>query len=154
MQPPAFAREPGLDALRRLRVEMFDSMSAVQKALAAPATGREREWCIRVDAALTQLQVDLREHVTTTEAPGGMHQDVVTTEPRLAHAVERLGREHVQLTRGLDALLAECTGDGGTAYVEAIRERTTALLAQLARHRQRGADLIYEAYSADIGGET
>ena len=26
------------------------------------------------------------------------------------------------------------------------------LLGQLTRHRQRGADLIYEAYQVDIGG--
>jgi hypothetical protein len=38
--------------------------------------------------------------------------------------------------------------------VEAIRDLGTTLLGHLARHRQRGADLVYEAYQADIGGET
>jgi len=38
--------------------------------------------------------------------------------------------------------------------VDAIRAHGTALLARLARHRQRGADLIHEAYEVDIGGET
>jgi hypothetical protein len=33
-----------------------------------------------------------------------------------------------------------------------VRERATALLVAVARHRQRGADLIYEAYAADLGG--
>jgi hypothetical protein len=38
--------------------------------------------------------------------------------------------------------------------VDTVRDRGTALLGQLVRHRQRGSDLIYEAYSAEIGGET
>ena len=37
-------------------------------------------------------------------------------------------------------------------WVEAMRDRLLALLGTLARHRQRGADLVYEAYAVDIGG--
>jgi hypothetical protein len=33
-----------------------------------------------------------------------------------------------------------------------MRTDLTALLVALAKHRQRGADLIYEAYDVDIGG--
>jgi hypothetical protein len=36
--------------------------------------------------------------------------------------------------------------------VDAVRERGTRLLGHLVRHRQRGADLIFEAYQTDIGG--
>ena len=32
------------------------------------------------------------------------------------------------------------------------REAATRLLDRLVRHRQRGSDLIYEAYAVDIGG--
>jgi hypothetical protein len=35
---------------------------------------------------------------------------------------------------------------------EAVRKQGTNLLGRLVRHRQRGADLIYEAYQTDIGG--
>ena len=38
--------------------------------------------------------------------------------------------------------------------VEGVRDLGTALLGRLIRHRQLGSDLIYEAYTADIGGET
>jgi hypothetical protein len=38
--------------------------------------------------------------------------------------------------------------------VDAIRALATALLGRLARHRQHGADLIYQAYQVDLGGET
>jgi hypothetical protein len=38
--------------------------------------------------------------------------------------------------------------------VERVRQRADELLAALSRHRQRGADLVYEAYATDLGGET
>ena len=37
-------------------------------------------------------------------------------------------------------------------WVERLRSVLTSLLVALARHRQRGADLVYEAYAVDIGG--
>jgi hypothetical protein len=33
-----------------------------------------------------------------------------------------------------------------------LRERANRLLGHLIRHRQQGADLIYEAFETDIGG--
>jgi hypothetical protein len=38
--------------------------------------------------------------------------------------------------------------------VDGNRDRGTTLRGRLAGHRQHGCDLIYEAYAADIGGET
>ena len=32
-----------------------------------------------------------------------------------------------------------------------LREAGTALLARVVRHRQPGADLLYEAYEVDVG---
>jgi len=38
------------------------------------------------------------------------------------------------------------------AWADEIRAELTTLLVALARHRQRGADLVYEAYDVDLGG--
>ena len=38
--------------------------------------------------------------------------------------------------------------------VDRVRGLGTALLGRLVRHRQRGSDLVFEAYEFDIGGET
>jgi hypothetical protein len=37
--------------------------------------------------------------------------------------------------------------------VDGVRDLGTALLVRLIRSRQRSADLRYEAYQSDIGGE-
>jgi ElaB/YqjD/DUF883 family membrane-anchored ribosome-binding protein len=145
---------PVLSSVRQMRVELLASMAAVSRALAAPAVGREDAWVAGVDFALVELSEDVREHVTTTEAPGGLHQDVVQTAPRLTHAVDRLSAEHADLSEALAELLAQTASLDSVDSVEQIRDRATGLLATIARHQQRGADLIYEAYQSDIGGET
>jgi hypothetical protein len=53
-----------------------------------------------------------------------------------------------------DGLLTRLSEPIVSTDVEAVRELAIALLAKLSRHRQRGADLVYEAYQTDIGGET
>ena len=46
----------------------------------------------------------------------------------------------------------ETEQDAYVVWAEDLRVELTALLAALARHRQRGADLVYEAYAVDLGG--
>ena len=37
------------------------------------------------------------------------------------------------------------------AVVDDVREQALALLAQISRHRHRGADLLWDSYDFDIG---
>jgi hypothetical protein len=142
-----------LRALRRQRADLRDSMSALERALAAPAPGRAGAWAERVHVALVELSADFREHVDVTEGPGGLYRGLLTTAPRLSNAVARLTREHAQIADLVDALLARVSGPGGHA-VDPVRDLGLALLGRLVRHRQRGSDLVYEAYAVDVGGET
>ena len=162
MDPVVSAPDPGLDALGRLRAELRGSMAALEQALAAPAPGRGGAWAERVDAALVELAADFRAHVAVTEGPDGLHGAVLATSPRLASSVRRLVGEHAVIVGLVEDLLRRA-GDAGTdAGAEAgpnpgagaIRQLGTALLGRLARHRQHGADLIYQAYQVDLGGET
>ena len=68
----------------------------------------------------------------------------------LASGVDTLVREHGQVLAALDRLYQRVS----TMDIERIRAKASDRLLQLARHRQRGADLVYEAYATDIGGET
>jgi hypothetical protein len=154
MEPVVFSRDPGLEALRQRRAELRESIGALEQALAAPASGRLGPWSERVHVALVELSADLREHIAITEGPDGLHRDIVTTAPRLSNAVMRLTQEHVVITELVADLLSQVDDPVAGSDVETARELGTALLGHLVRHRQRGADLVYEAYQADIGGET
>ena len=102
---------------------------------------------------LAEIADDLREHVVVTEGPDGLHQAILAGDLRLTNAVEALTAEHAQLAAQVDALLTATEPPVTTTDVADIREQATQLLADLIRHRQRGADLIFEAYDTDIGGD-
>jgi hypothetical protein len=142
-----------LDELRRRRAELRESMTAVERALAAPAAAGPDGWAERVLAAVVELSGDLREHVTITEGPDGLYRELAQHAPRLAGPVAALTREHEDVIGRLEVLVTALEVEGGPD-VDRIRRIGTELLAVLMHHRQRGADLVFEAYDADIGGET
>jgi hypothetical protein len=75
----------------------------------------------------------------------------VTDAPRLAGTVDGLVADHASLETAM-ARLAEAAARV-SADVDLLHERAVAVLSELVRHRQRDSDLVYEAYSTDIGGE-
>lgn len=143
-----------LEELRRHRAELRESMSALENALAAPAARDGERWAQRVQAAAVELAGDFRQHVDITEAPDGLYREVLKTSPRLSGAVDSLTREHVLIRGQVDSLLARVAGSEVIVDVDMVRDLGTALLGRLVRHRQRGSDLVFEAYEFDIGGET
>jgi hypothetical protein len=154
VEPVVGAGDQGLDALRQLRAELRGSTAALEQALAAPTPGRHTAWAERVEVALVELSADFDEHIAVTEGPAGAHDAVMAAAPRLSNSVRRLVGEHAVI-RGLVAdLLARVSPPVAAGEVATIRDLGTALLSWLARHRQHGADLIYEAYQVDLGGET
>ncbi len=143
-----------LQALRARRSELRESMAALEQALAGPAPGRPKAWAERVHVALVELSGDLRAHIEIVEQAGGLHSEVLGASPRLAGAVRRLVDDHVRTTRLVENLLAGVDVPSPGVDVDVVRARGVALLGRLARHRHAGADLIYEAYATDVGGET
>ena len=159
MEPNPSTPDPATDQvfrqdLRRQRAELRESVSALEDALAAPPTADQARWAHRVEAALVELSGDFREHVDLTEAPDGLYHDILKTSPRLSGAVATLTREHELISAQVDNLLARVTAPEVVEDVDRVRGLGTALLGRLVRHRQRGSDLVFEAYQFDIGGET
>jgi hypothetical protein len=157
--------------VRRRRAELYESITSLEHALAAPVPGRQKRWATRVAEAQEELSDDFRDHVVLMEGPEGLNVRLIRRVPRLAHKVEALTKEHAALSAMLGELSTlvdhahgsmeqgESTGDEAT-HGEAthggwdeVREHGTTLLGALVRHRQRGADLVYQAYSEDIGGQ-
>ncbi len=145
---------PELEDVRLRRAGLKAVMSGLEIALAAPAPQRDA-WLDGVRDALDAVHEVWTRHIVETEAPGAFLDEVVQEAPRLATPASRLRREHNEIlatiTRAEKRLLVP-PADGYEAWVEELRSDLTALLVALARHRQRGADLVYEAFDVDIGG--
>jgi hypothetical protein len=143
-----------LAELRRRRAELRESISALEDALAAPAASDRARWAQRVHAALVELAGDFREHVEITEGPDGLYGDLLASSPRVSGAIDSLTRDHVVIRGEVDALVARLQPADAVEDVDGVRALGTTLLGRLVRHRQRGADLVFDAYAFDIGGET
>jgi hypothetical protein len=149
---PSVATRAELDVVRIRRAELREALGALERALAAPAAGRAVVWGEAVHATASEIAADFSAHIEVTEGPDGLHQAILAGDLRLANAVAALTAEHERIAEEIAALVAESAPPVTAEDVEALRECGTKVLAHLIRHRQRGADLIYEAYATDIGG--
>lgn len=147
----------GDDAFERSRAHRRGVRRAsldLEEAIARPAGQDGGKWSIETTARCQALIEAFRNHVEESEGPEGLLPEIVATAPRLAHAVDQVKLEHQSLLVEMDRLHA-AAGSGGTVDVEVVRRETLSLLQALAAHRQRGSDLIYEAYLVDVeGGES
>ena len=140
-----------LERVRAHRAELRESVAAVDLALEHPiAPGGA--WRERVRAALAELDHDFRDHVELTEGDGGLYSRVRRRSPRLVRKVDRLAEEHAEFSSAIQGYLAILEHGGTVADLPAFREELTTLVGQMVRHRQRGSDLVYEAYEVDLGG--
>jgi len=141
-----------IERVRAHRAELRDSVAAVDEALASPIA-RGGAWRERVRAALAELSHDFRDHIDLTERAGGIYDTVRRSDPRLIAGVDRLTGEHAQYAEDIAGYLAILEHGGTVADLPAFREEVTTLMGQLVRHRQTGADLVYEAFQVDLGGQ-
>lgn len=147
------AEHTHLEAARVRRETLHQALVGLEDALATPI-GNAAQWRLRVTMAVEHAANRIEDHIRQTEAPSGFLQRVVEQEPRLAARVGRLNADHVDLRKHVDelqqALATLADDDVGSRGIE-IRNQAVDLMGHLVRHRQRGADLIYEAYQVDLG---
>jgi hypothetical protein len=152
MSEDAVAPSPELSVVRAQRSHLRRACQELELALAAPLTGRLDEWAHQVAPAVVRIREAFAVHISVTEGRSGLFEQIRSDAPRLVPALGRLHREHKDIAAEL-ASAAEELDTAGEGSVEQVRERLTTVLAGLSRHRQRGSDLLYEAYQVDLGGE-
>ena len=138
--------------MKRLKVRrerLADAAGDLERAVTS-AAGDPVVWHGEVRVAVGEVRKALAAHVDEVEAPGGLYVEVAGVSPRLLPMVERLRRDHDDLSGRIDGLGDLLVDDGP---VDAIREAALALLLEISRHRHRGADLLWEFYDVDVGGE-
>ncbi|MFI6233673.1 hypothetical protein ACIBD9_08955 [Micromonospora sp. NPDC050784] len=123
---------------------------ALGRAVAAAST--EPRWREDVLLRLGPVRKGFAEHVRATEGPTGLYRELLTQSPRLDHGVRLLTREHTAIVAAI--LAVQQIAERPEAHPDELRHRAGHLLRRLARHRRRGADLLWEAYQTDLGGET
>lgn len=142
---------PALEAAARRRRELREALVAFEDALSSPVRDRAT-WQAEVVDALEALGHAFEDHVTATEAPGGLYDEMREKSPHLRSKANRLREEHPAITAALaegSARLALPPAD--EAEADATRDDLQRLMGRIVRHRQHGADLVWDAYAIDIG---
>lgn len=140
-----------LDEVVRRRADLYQAILALEKAAARPAVEREDEWVAGVLGALAELQGQIADHIEITERPGGLYTEIVEAAPRLSGNVQRLRDEHPEMRDAAEALRARIAA-ADEVSIEETRDEIQHVLGRLVKHRQHGADLLWEAYNLDTGG--
>ncbi len=125
------------------------------RAIIGADTPAERfpEWRLGLLQLLGDLANDLLKHFNLEEE-GGFLSAVLSRAPQKAQIVQRLQREHAEITRRLDKVVkdVEAVRRHDDWSVLDIRRRTTAVLSLLDAHEAAEASLIQETYLQDEGG--
>lgn len=150
MTPRPLPEPVGVARVRR--AELLAAITALERALAVPA--RDPTWKHHVVAGVDGLTVAFDHHIDATEGSDGMYAEILRSAPRLLFAVNQLVLEHADVRASIGGLakLADELDSDDVEAIERIRIEGTDLLSRLVRHRQRGADMVFEAYAQDIGG--
>lgn len=136
---------PRVEKARVRRHLLGDALNGLESAVAGPSEAED--WVDGVRAALAELRRAFDEHIEVTEGPGGLLEEVRDLAPRLSGEIALIETEHeelMDLVGKVEASLDQSTDP------KAVRNRAMALLPRLSLHRQRGADLVYDAYNVDI----
>lgn len=137
-----------LGRTRERRLSLRSAAGRLERSLASPTNERAASWSNELALELDTLGEALDTHITVNEAPGGLFDDIVEQEPRLANRVEKARNDHQALREHFAR--ARATLPCGAEGVAAARDATVQLLTALVRHRHLGADLVYEAFHVDL----
>jgi Hemerythrin HHE cation binding domain len=124
-----------------------ETIKALSQCVTSAAT--DHGWRAHLSRLLDPVRHAFAEHRTVTEGATGLYAALVHDAPRLANTVTGLVAEH----HALDAAMAQLATVAEEADSESLRLQAVEILTDLGRHRQHDADLVYEAYATDIGGE-
>lgn len=144
-----------LGEARKRRQTLHDAIVRLEMAISSPAAGRAPDWAAQVAKDLVGVRDAFEQHVIVTEKPGGLYEEIMERAPRLAGTVKRLQDEHPTITESVVALVERL--DTGEVESDAwppdnARNDLQRMIGAVVRHRQKGADLVWEAYNVDIGG--
>ncbi|MGZ4145013.1 MAG: hypothetical protein ACXVPP_07650 [Actinomycetota bacterium] len=140
-----------LDGARKVHHNCTKAIKDLERATARSQEESLSRWATGAISAVFKLRESLGEHIAVTDAPGGLFEEILERAPRLAHEVKTLREDCNTLDTTIAETLVALTDP--TAEGPSLVALLTDLLRVINAHRQKEADLVYEAYEVDIGAE-
>jgi len=130
------------DALRQTHNALLGHLHFLDLSLRPPITNSPPELRVRLEKVRTHLLDHFR-----FEEDGGYMEPVLKEEPRLDAEVKNLLDEHIQLARGLDAIVEEFRE--AEALQELLCEKVRDWLKLVHRHEAHENRLVQEVFLTD-----
>ncbi len=139
-----------LPELRGRRDRLRRATLALEEAASAPAAADVAAWGRTIAGRLDLFATAFDEHVAITEGDDGLFRELVEASLEVTSAVDRLRRDHVTMQAELDRARSHAAEVRDRAGIEELRRAILQLAESVFKHRQRGSDLLYDAYSVDV----
>jgi hypothetical protein len=149
---PVSTRDDAFGVSRADRKQSLDALQQLEVDAGTAAPGREADWLAQMRAALDVLEDALDEQARHSGLTDSLLSDIQRDEPRLRNRVIQLRGRFGDLRDSLRQLRSALdTAAPDAVDVADIRRRLERFAAELRYQRAREADLIYEAYTVDLG---
>jgi hypothetical protein len=122
----------------------------VFEQISADLDANRETWLVAIGVALEGLADAWDEHVTFTEGPGGLFEELLEETYEVASEIDRLRRDHevlvAHVVRARELLASPGAGPDDTRILLSL----TGIAKLVDQHRRRGSDLLYRVYSVDV----
>jgi hypothetical protein len=151
--PGTQLRAPGVHSRIGPQRGRLRNAASVFWQISADVDARPDRWLVAIGVALDGLEAAWEEHVSFTEGPDGLFEELLLDDPvEVAPEVDHLRRDHEVVTahvaRARELLAADDAGPHDPKVLLAL----CGIAKQVDQHRRRGADLLYQVYSVDVAG--
>lgn len=146
--------KPDVQALagsRRDRAASLNALHEVERLASAPAPGRAEPWRDDLLGALEELGASIHEQRSASGAVGSLLSDVMAEAPWLIPGVEELLERERDVAERIDSMIRRLADLARSVPVEEIREELAGIAREIRDLRAWETDLVYEAYSVDLG---
>jgi len=133
------------------RARSLDSLHAVERQAGSAGPARPDEWRDDLLLSLDAMASNLHDQFDRSAGEDGLLTRVISDAPHLAASVDDLRRRQLRLVGEIDDLRQTLSDLSRTVDVGVIRSRVGELTADVRELRAWEVDIVYEAYSFDLG---
>jgi hypothetical protein len=133
------------------RARTLDSLHEVERLACAPGPPRPSEWRDDILSALEGLTDTLQDQFERSASEQGLLVRLIEEDPRLEPAVRDLHRRQGALIEQIDDLHQRLADLTRTPDVSSVRSEIAEIAAEIRELRAWETDIVYEAYSFDLG---
>jgi hypothetical protein len=148
---PSLSSDTSLATSRSDRARSLDSVHEVERRAGSPGPPRPDEWRHDLLEAVVDLSDSLHEQYLTSSGEQGLLSQVVREMPHLDRSVTELRERQSALAGRLDDLRAKLGDHTRDISIDEVRHEVASLTAEMRELRAWEADVVYEAYSVDLG---